>query len=183
MTNNIKLIDLLSEGFKKGNKIGSGTEHDIFQSLTDEDRVLKCNRGNKIDNTDWVKLFKRYPKYFPKVYGSDDKCVEIEKLDTDKAVKDYEILEKALEDDAYRFVNEDEGWTLSMILVNLADNPKMLKQVLKVIIDKKPDSVETFKKFFNLTRGIIKIMQGKKPDINKLNFAYTKDGSLKMIDI
>jgi hypothetical protein len=181
----IKLLDLLLE-FSKGPKIGSGTEHDVYQDVNHNDRVLKCKKGQAIGNiVDWVELFKKYPKYFPQVYSADQECVEVDKLDTKRAQRDYEQIESALEDNIHRFVGTEDGWTLTMLLVNLVDNPKMLKQVLEVIRNKKPEYTDVFKKFFNLVEGVDKAMSGSKikPDINKFAFGYAKDGSLKMVDV
>ena len=181
----VKLTDLLLE-FEKGPKIGSGTEHDVYQDVDHEDMVLKCKKGRAIGNViDWVELFKKYPKYFPRVYNGDKECVQVAKLDTKKAQKDYEQIEKALEDDIHRFVGTEEGWTLTMLLVNLADNPKMIKQVLETIRDKKPEYADTFKKFFNLVVNVDNIMASSKvkPDVNKFSFGYDRDGSLKMVDV
>lgn len=185
MMNNIKFIDLLLESLEKGPKIGSGTEHDIYQSLTHEDRVIKCKRDNTKNNIDWIELFRKNPKYFPKVFKTDNDCTEVEKLDIDNAKKDYDILEKILEDDAHRFVDVNEDQTLAMILVNLADNPVMIKQVSKVVKDKKPEYLPLLKKFFMLVKGVTDSMNdvSTKPDIHKLNFGYAKDGTLKMIDV
>ena len=81
----IKLINLLYEVNELppiGEKIGSGGSSTAYAHPTDPDKIVKIYSGKYVEDfTRRVEFFKKYPKYFPKVYEYGDRYVIEDKLD------------------------------------------------------------------------------------------------------
>jgi hypothetical protein len=82
----IKLADLLKEistQIKLGKKLGSGGNFTAYEYPSNPDKIIKVPHDPKSNSIqDHVEMFKKYPKYFPKVYDVTDEYLVLEKLDT-----------------------------------------------------------------------------------------------------
>ena len=108
----MNISKLVKEELKEIRKIekkryGQGIEHVIYPSKKHPDRLYKIGDEETVKH--WVKIFQSDPKIFPKIFKvgkfSDPRdkkkigyYVEIEKLNTDKAIKEWDQLEDKLEE-------------------------------------------------------------------------------------
>lgn len=185
------LIDILKEIiseikiFKK-EPLATGTQHSIYKSNQNSDRIFKVVNPDygtvSTQAYNWVDIFKANPDLFPKVYRSNDKGAEVEKLDAKKAEDDYKKLSVALFEE---FGSGSFQELLYSILEN--DNNKWVEKVKeykKYLSIKNKSLTNIFDKFVKL---MVKLQPVNKPeftiDAHHGNFGYDKSGNLKMTDI
>lgn len=177
----------LSEILKGWKDYGGGTEHQIFTSDKNPNVIYKV--GKKDTVLKWSDVFKSNPKIFPKVYKvgklKDGRYyAEIEKLNTDKVVKDWGDLEQALEligvvdTDVFEdtidqaFINILSGHLdVGKVYTDLASNKK-IQALFKKWIEFLSDATEYVEN--SGYNGL---------DIHRYNFAYDAKGNPKVIDI
>lgn len=177
-------------------EFGSGMQHTVFKSKQHPDRLYKIGRENDIKT--WVPIFKAYPKIFPKVYrvfpSSKDPyywVVEIERLNTEKAKRDFEMASTHLAEYTinmfdhpirlYRIdkFNEITDMSFSVFITNFRN---WLSEILN---DK--GHVKTILMWVKTVYQLYKLFNEKyhyeDNDIHSGNVAYDDDGNIKIIDI
>lgn len=169
-------ILLLEVVTKPKTPYSSGSEHTIYPNNHDSTKLFKVVTNDPIrglkDN--WIEIFKKYPKYFPTIYRSNDKGAEVEKLDTNKSDKEFDVFY----DDT-----ETEFYDLLDLIVSKKNYKPLLKYCTNIITQLSPEMIPAFKRWIKLAKGISSIPMNLRPDIHKNNFGYDKKGNLKMIDI
>jgi len=196
------LKKMLHEGLaemqiKQKDLFGSGMEHKIFPSK-DPNKLFKVGYCHSVKL--FIKAATKNNKYFPIVYKIGDMMykgervcwVLIEKLNTDKAIADWQKLEMALEEIGlieYSDVNElpsnggyaDLGYLFRDVLV---DND-LLFDVYEYLKRYNKDMYNLFKQWFKTLNACEKIVLNFKNslDIHMYNFGYDNAGNLKCLDI
>ena len=165
---------------------GQGDFHKIYHSVKHPDRLYKVGDEETVDG--WVDTFKRYPKYFPKVYrvfpyakNPIYTVVEIEKLETSQASLELKKIDKFLIDwcgniecgnDFVSILNffEDECW----------------EEVEYIAEKKSPEILPLLNKWGNFLSEVTPLVQRdtfKDLDLHFGNVAYDAQGNIKLIDI
>jgi len=82
---------------------GPSTQHGVYQSQKNPNVLFKA--GDKNTVLRWVKIFRKFPKLFPKIFKvaqmhnePDTYYVEIEKLNAPKAVQEWQYMDEKLEE-------------------------------------------------------------------------------------
>jgi hypothetical protein len=183
-----KLRESLNElGTKPKPTFKSGVEHQLYTSPNKPDVLFKV--GNKDNVLKWSNVFKSNPKLFPRVYKvgqlKDGKCyVEIEKLNTDKAVIDWNTMEQALEQIGAVDTDVFED-TIDQLFINLVLGYVDFNNIYKRLGFNKhvQDLFGKWVTFLKKTYQYIKKFSYKGLDIHRYNFAYDSAGNMKAIDI
>ncbi len=177
---------------------GKGMEHRIYPSSKYPDRLLKIGEKDIVEQ--WVKIFQSNPKIFPKIYrvgkisnyqysDSDVFFVEIEKLDTNKALKEWDQLEDKLEESGIiDFEDGAFGRDITDIYTNYEGDQKTITHIATELKKYNVEGYNLFIKWFKLFKECqkaIEIVVGHETlvDAHKYNFGYGKDGNLKCLDI
>lgn len=182
----ISLLSMIDEILvKRKDKFGSGAQHVVFQSSKNPDRLFKVGDRGVVER--WLKVFQSHPKFFPKIYragkmSGDDKFnyyVEIEKLNTQQVIDEWNYLEQELE--VLGHVDVDSGGTVDEIFNGVITD--RLKLDLKIHNKKAYDLFMKWVKFLDQVEGFV-IKSGKMfLDTHKYNFGYDSQGNLKCLDI
>ena len=178
----ISLISIILEvDVKQKDVQGRGSAHFTYKSLQDPDKVFKVSieNGKDLDNgiLRHIKMFKDHPKFFPEVFRIFKKGVELEKLDVEKATKEFKELDDVLKQNKSRLallltdINSGKSYDIAVGNAN------------KFLQRKYPKLVGVFKKWCELIDDITKETSIHDLDIHKFNFGYSKQGKLKMLDI
>lgn len=162
----------------------TGTQHELYKDHKDPDKIYRVVKPGHQDISkqayNWVKVFQEYPQYFPKVYKATDRGASVEKLDANKAHKEFNTIENHMREDmGFRWF---EG-----LLKDIAegDNPKdVISKVGEYLQKEDPQSASAFKRFVTL---MFKLQPINSPDwtldAHAGNFGYDKQGHLKMLDL
>jgi hypothetical protein len=162
MKNLIRFEDFVNEmNIIQKDMLAKGSYNQIYPVITDPNKVIKTGT----QAIEHGKVFKSNPEYCPIVYKIVEKpnpYIVIEKLETEKAIKDYE-----------RLIDKDRGyihnWGLNTF--KKEKNYQSLRDLLtgegKIFLDK--------------VREIVLAIDMK--DIHSRNFGYDKSGKLKALDI
>jgi hypothetical protein len=162
-----------------------GTQHSIYKDHKDADKVYKVVKPEHKDVSkqayDWIKVFRENPKYFPKVYKYTDRGASVERLDANKAHKEFNEIQKALNKVM------DRGWSFEGLLKDIAEGDYSTEDLNKAghyLLKEIPELALAFKRFTDL---MLKIKNLNSPDYtldaHAGNFGYDKQGNLKMLDI
>jgi hypothetical protein len=185
----ILIKKLLREEIRRKEKFGDvqGVEHDLYPSETQPNVLYKVGKKELIDR--WTEVFKSNPSIFPKIYRigkmKDGRYyVTIEKLDTKKALQEWDQMEMALELagvlDTDVFENTIDQLFIDVVLgyVSKAGVLKRLKydKPMQLLFDK-------WSKFLIKTYKYIQKFGYNGLDIHRYNFAYDSSGNIKAIDI
>jgi hypothetical protein len=212
----MKLLETINNEFSEGRsrtELGSGVDHMVFTATDDSNIVYKL--GPKIAIDYWFDDFKKNPNLFPKVYKrgrttfklKSEKSiptkkgyktfpvgtiipldyVKLEKLDTERVQKEWDLLsdisEEIREIDGYEFLdflivymtwrpeNKERGWN-DDATIDMFDT-EMKKRG--------PQIYKLFKSYVDLVDNLKKVKSGV-PDIHRYNFGYDKNGKLKCLD-
>jgi hypothetical protein len=187
----MKLIQILKEIISeikivKKEPIAVGTQHSIYSNNRDASKVFKAVNPDygtvSTQAYNWVKIFKEHPDLFPKVYRSNDKGAEVEKLNAKKAEDDYKKISIALFEE---FGSGSFQELLYSILENDNDNWKPKVKEYKLYLDKKDKSLsKIFDKFVKLMIALQVVNEPEFTiDAHHGNFGYDSSGNLKMTDI
>lgn len=162
----------------------SGTQHELYKDHHDPNKIYRVVMQGHPDISkqayDWVKVFKAHPQYFPIIYKATERGASVEKLDANKAHKEYNAIENLMRDSlGFRWF---EG-----LLKDIAegDNPKdTISKVGTYLQQEDPQLASAFKRFIQL---MFKLQPINSPDwtldAHAGNFGYDKQGHLKMLDI
>jgi hypothetical protein len=200
---NMGILQLIREELKEistsqKKRYGQGSEHIIYPSKKHPDRLFKI--GDKEMVEQWVKIFRSNPKIFPKIYRVGkvseprDKringCyVEIEKLDTDRAIKEWEQLEDKLKESGITdFFDGAFGRNITDIYVNYEHDQKTITHIATKLKEYDVNAYNLFIKWFKLFKECQKSIEkvvgyGTLVDAHRYNFGYGSDGKLKCLDI
>lgn len=184
---------LIQEINRTDKKCKGGCFHRVFESKSNPNIVYKV--GQTIDVDRWISVFINYPEFFPRVYKrgkvtdkrilvnffySDVSYVVVEKLDTERAEFDWDLIEE--------FVKKWAYYNLELSNINfdrLMGNPTRFLDVIEHIIyemeKKQPELIDLFMKFYTLILDIYEIFPSA--DIHRNQFGYDKQGNLKCLDI
>ena len=186
-----QLICVLSEIITKRKDPFSdeGTQHMIYDSKKNPNIVFKIGHPYFVDK--WLDIFKKFPKYFPKIYRvgvlmdrNEYKYVEMEKMDTKRVKDEWRLMTQSFWDigllDEYNV--EDVG----IIFRNCIVDEEYDRNVMNSIggIDK--GVYKLFVKWLNflhLLNSLIEPLKGNMLDIHDGNFGYDKKGNIKCFDI
>lgn len=168
---------------------GGGISHQTYQSNRDPDSVYKIGWNRKFNDdgdyvdettpvdTEHIRIFKKYPKYFPIVKSVGVKHVELEKLNTSKVYEDAFNIGEDLRNNNFRFQDPMEFLYRA--------KPFVLEKLLNVSKHR-----ELIMKYVNLVRDVENevgsdIGDRKRftvLDVHMGQFGYDKNGNLKMLD-
>lgn len=214
----MKLLETISKEFGEGRsrtELGSGVDHVVFTATDDSNIVYKL--GPKIAIDYWFDDFKKNPDLFPKVYKrgrttmklKSEKSiitgkgkyktfpvgtilpleyVKLEKLNTDRVQKEWDLLsdicEEIREIDDYEFLdflivymvwkpeNKERGWNDDETIATIDSGMKA----------RGPQIYNLFRKYVDLVDKLKKIKPNSVPDIHRYNFGYDSKGELKCLD-
>lgn len=213
----MKLLEIINNEFSEGRsrtELGSGVDHMVFTATDDSNIVYKL--GPKIAIDFWFDDFKKNPNLFPKVYKRGRSTfklksekqiptkkgyrtfpvgtiipvdyVKLEKLNTERVQKEWDILDNISEEikevDDYGFLdflikymvqdpaNKARGWD-SQPEIDLFDS-EMKKRGSQIY--------RMFRRYLDLTDKIKTIRKGV-PDLHRYNFGYDEKGNLKCLDL
>lgn len=165
--------------------LGYGMDHIVYPSLKDSSKVFKIaysQEGEKFTkiNNSAIQTFEAHPDIFPIVYRKGDKYVTLERLDTIKAEKEFEMLSQELEKDD----ELDMGNIAYTLFLIFRDNNRELENEIDFYFVKLPSPIpKIYKKWKNLLKKFFQIMPTKYyPDLHVGQFGYTKDNKLKILD-
>lgn len=184
------LIKKILREIEKKDRLGSGSYHDVYPLRYDPSKVIKVPRGvsdyakeiYRVGGSDaWFNIFKKYPKYFPKIYKITDKYVMMEKLDTERVERDLGLLE----DDLYPYFSDeiDNGYQITEILYNLISGGNDLKVKQLNLLAEKSKNRDIMNRYINLLSEIAGNKIRSFIDVNDGNFGYDNKDNLKMLDI
>lgn len=172
-----------------------GMEHRIYASKYNPDRLFKVGDEGVLH---WVEVFRSNPNIFAKVFRTgkinDDKkggtyYAEIEKLQTDSVIKEWEQIEEKLEEIGI-IDSEDNafGRDITDIYTNHGHDQKTISEVAKRLNEYDKDTYNLFIKYFKLFKDCEKAIEkivGHETlvDAHRYNFGYGVDGKLKCLDI
>lgn len=190
MTLRLLIRKILNEmPITKKEKFGQGSFHDIYSFNRFPDRLFKVGRRDDVE--EWLKVFSAKKKLFPKVFSVKnvkDKLglfyVEIEKLDTDRVIKEWRIMENALELAGIIDLDDLENsidFTLQNVLVS-----ESLFNLCKTTL-RKTDMVayNLFIKwvpFLYEVQGVVERITNRNLDLHRYNFGYS-GAQMKCLDI
>jgi|Laugresu1bdmlbsd_1035121.scaffolds.fasta_scaffold41580_2 hypothetical protein len=212
----MKLLETINNEFSEGRsrtELGSGVDHMVFTATDDSNIVYKL--GPKIAIDYWYEDFKKNPNLFPKVYKRGRSTfklksekqiptkrgyktfpvgtiipvdyVKLEKLDTERVQKEWDLLsdisEEIREIDDYEFLdfliiymtwkpeNKERGWNDDETIATFDTEMKK----------RGPQIYKLFRSYVDLVDNLKKVKPGI-PDIHRYNFGYDKKGKLKCLD-
>ncbi len=188
--------------------IGAGVDHTVYPSLKDPRIVYKLGSDYAVQG--WFSLFKENPDLFPKVYNmrktqmrlKKDKYmfngehfanikagtivpvtyVEVEKMNTKKAVKEWDILDEIVTE----LTKNDFGWDFQDFVMsyNRLTTPKYIERLEDLENEIKLEYPEYYKIFDRFKVLIDRIYEVKPAaDLHQYNFGYDSKGNLKCIDV
>jgi len=191
--------ELREASIKPKELFGMGSYHQVYQSKKNPDRLYKIGDKETID--EWVNIFQKHPKFFPKIYrvfklnskeNPNAYVVEIEKLQTRQATMDLSLIDEYLIYECGdikcgkfgpNINNFFEEKCFNQIINKLNESDNTHNLVLKSIFIK-------WAKFLREVYPIIKkefISTGgdgtRELDLHVGNVAYDKNNNIKLIDI
>lgn len=168
-----------------------GMEHRIYASKNNPNRLFKVGDEGV---TYWVKVFESNPEIFAKVFrrGKLDKWnyyAEIEKLETDRVLKEWQQIEDKLEE--IGVIDSEDGSygrDITDIYTNHGHDQKAISEIAKKLNEYDKDTYNLFIKYFKLFKdceNAIEKLVGHETlvDAHRYNFGYSSDGKLKCLDI
>lgn len=187
----ISLYSILNEVLvSQKSKLASGTEHDIYPSKTNPDRVYKLGKRKVVEK--WLHIFQKHPDVFPKVFRAgklnkdtgDFYYVEVEKLNTKKALNEWEYIEDVLE--LFGYVDK-ESFSVFSDLDFYFQSDKIDNEILNLLKHKDSkahDLLLKWNNFIKKVRNIVNIYNEKMTlDVHRHNFGYDSMGKMKCLDI
>ena len=175
-----KILDEVNISDKNKERfLDAGTSQNVYASKIGN-TVIKFPKYNSYDESELEEysFMMNHPKYFPKIYKLTKNYAMVEKLDTTVAKKEFTELSSSI----YTIFNE----TFMTILRKIYQNSKSgLKNDLTKYKKELQEEYPTFERFVVLIENIAKLKDNHFSvlDAHAGNFAYDKDGNLKMIDI
>jgi len=172
-----------------------GMEHRIYASKYNPDRLFKVGDDGVLH---WVEVFRSNPDIFAKVFRTgkinDGKkngtyYAEIEKLQTDRVIKEWEQIEEKLEE--IGVIDSEDGAfgrDITDIYTNHGHDQKTISEIAKRLNEYDKDTYNLFIKYFKIfkdcERAIEKVVGHETlVDAHRYNFGYGSDGKLKCLDI
>lgn len=172
-----------------------GMEHRIYVSKYNPDRLFKVGDEGVLH---WVEVFRSNPNIFAKVFRTgkinDVKkggtyYAEIEKLQTDRVIKEWEQIEEKLEE--IGIIDSEDGAfgrDITDIYTNHGHDQKTISEIAKRLNEYDKDTYNIFIKYFKLFKDCEKAIErvvGHETlvDAHRYNFGYSSDGKLKCLDI
>lgn len=162
--------------------LGAGAYHRVYESKKHPDKIFKVGYLDTIQET--YEYFKKYPYYFPKVFGmkklghmvdetgEDLYYLILEKLDTKRFMVFWTNL---------TFISED---LINMSLYDLVHDVMILEnewwELLEYLKIEKKNMFDQALELYELVYELNQILEY--PDIHNNQFGYDKDGILKCLD-
>lgn len=165
--------------------IGHGVEHVVYPSLKDPSKVFKMayseDEGNVIKfRNSVIETFEKYPDIFPKIFRKSDKYVVLERLNTERAEKEYDLLNQVLEKDDELYMG-DFSYTLFLVFRDYGEEVE--REIDNYFANQPSPIPKLYRKWKNLIKRFFEIMpQTYHTDLHIGQFGYTKDGKLKILD-
>ena len=173
-------------------------EHIIYPYRNNPNRLFKIGEKEIVEQ--WVKIFRSNPDIFPKIFRvgkisdpndrkNEGYYVEVEKLNTDKAIKEWEQLEDKLEEAGLTdFEDGAFGRDITDIYTNYENDQKTITYIATKLKEYDSNAYNLFIKWFKLFKECQKSIEnivGHRTlvDAHKYNFGYGSDGKLKCLDI
>lgn len=193
---------------RRKEKLGAGSQHNVYNFEKFQDKIIKTRFGNLIVNPqgnweristdkldlDEMKVFQENPDLFAKVFKVTERYAVIEKLDTDSILKD--INDKVAEAIVKTFIMDPELAKIStnkkpaeltsqdfdgIGMLNAYRNSKaFIKGVLKYTSDQ--DFVIQLLQLINKAYNTITSPGKRTVDIHEKNVGYDKQGKVKLLD-
>jgi hypothetical protein len=202
------LFETIEEEIKKKDLLGKGAHKEAYPAVKYNDVIQKGEYVIKkwkkdptvqgIINREYT-VYKKNPDMFAYISKMDfDRNIMIQKkLDTDRAIKEIDILTKELKP-LYKLDTENIDYTkadydnnVMFFIETMAENPNIEKKVLSKInktdiatmlsnwltfMKKSVDMDKSYVDRFNKDRTL-------SPDLHSKNVGYDSDGNIKYIDI
>ena len=165
---------------KEIKKVGSGMEHNVYQSMN-PNQVYKVPKGkNPKIRMSWVYLFQEHPDIFPKIIKLEDKFVKLEKLDTNKAISEYTTLDSLLKEDD-ELHDSDFAYTFFNIYKDRDED--RLAAIDEHFENMGEKTYNLYSKWRDLILKFLDVMPyDYYSDLHIGQFGYSKDGTLKILD-
>lgn len=178
-----KIIDEIMTRPKQ--PLGSGMEHVVYPSVKDPSKVFKVAYSEdgeklvKVRNS-VVKTFEEHPDIFPIVYNKTDKYITLERLDTKRAEKEYDLLNQALEKDEDLYMGD---FSYTLFLIFRENNHELENEIDNYFYSQSSPISKLYKKWKNLIKRFFQVMPPEYySDLHIEQFGYSKDGKLKILD-
>ena len=187
---------LLEFPIEKKPQFARGMEHTLYEYKRDPSKLFKVGEKDVVD--EWVKVFKKFPTLFPKIYSvgklgqTNNYYVLIEKLDTTMAETEWQELENKLEEigvtDPMDEEDEDYGRDITDIYINHKDDDNVINDIKTRLMNYDQNAYKSFVKWFGLFKKCEKAIEkvlGRTTlvDAHRYNFGYDSEGNLKCLDI
>jgi len=145
--------------------------------LYNDDTITKTfNDKYELENT--IKYFPKYPNLFPKIFKVDENEIEMERLETKKAEKEFNMVNRWFK----RNLKISFGSYLMRDYTFELIHPNKPYPILPEDFPK--EYIDIVNKYQKLINSIMKIVGNHfLLDVHSLNFGYDKDDNLKMFDI
>lgn len=173
---------------KKKEIFNKGTEHELYKSKRYPGKLYKVGHKDTVDK--WVKIFKSYPKLFPKVYhvgllSKDISYVLIEKVDTDRVLDEWKRMESAFEE--IGVIDTDNMETIDYVFREILIDEDYGNEMFPKMKKHNPEIYNLFIKWVNFLHTVNQIVQpiknGGLLDVHRYNFGYNKKGNMICLDI
>ena len=171
-------------------EFGKGTEHTIYPSQKNPDRLYKT--GKKDNILKWSAVFKANPNLFPTIYNiaplsnKIDYYVEIEKLNTKKVLSEWDYLEMILEEIGYVDTDGLGGNDIDSLFMKVVVKQTYYNKVKLALSEENIGACNLFVKwvtFLKEVKSFIAKHSYSALDIHRYNFGYDNNGNIKAIDI
>lgn len=195
----IYILETIVEELRKKTKIGQGKDHVVYDFEHDPTKVIKVawgtdSGGNRYDtNTkktivdfdpNHIKMFKKYPNLFAKVYKETNRYAIIEKLDVKSVREDEkELFNQISPYNFYDLQYMKEHNAINTLYWNITNRKGFLVSLIKKL-EKNSEDLTLLNKYINLFKEINKTLKRivRSVDVGSYNLGYDKDKNLKLLD-
>jgi hypothetical protein len=164
----------------------TGTQHELYKDHKDPDKIYRVVKPGHQDISkqayNWVKVFQEYPQYFPKVYKATDRGASVEKLDANKASKEFFDIHEVIKKEFGLKMN----WFVD-VLKDIAEgdyDSELVHRIGVYLQQEHPQLASAFKRYTSLMHRLQVVNNSEYTlDAHSGNFGYDKQGHLKMLDL
>lgn len=150
-------------------RLGRGTIHTVYAFRSDDTKAFKTADGQEINSRD-IEIFKSNPEIFPIVYRVGKTYVVLERLNTQRASREYETLTNVYGESIvmaiYHAYMDDDFRELHDRFYN---THKQYRGLYSIWEDLVLEFLHSFPKYYRF-------------DLHGGQFGYSDDGRLKVLD-
>ena len=184
----LKLYESFSPDY---GEFSSGGEHILYQDPVHPDRLYKRFEGDNPGRfEDIVSLFQQHPDLFPIIHDRGDDWISIEKLDTARAQREYEVLSDEIGEDFL----EEYAFLPGELDSHFVNAPKEIAEIwerwrailiayTKIYFAYRKEKEDAYVQMGAEAYSKLTDTTSVGGDIHSDQFGYTKEGRLKILDI